>query len=205
MSTMSGSRDALLAAATEEFARHGPRGARIQDIVKRAGVNERMIYHHFGSKDGLYKAVLDTQWDAMAAAWAPALQEAATMPPGPGMRRALAGLFDVVAARPLLVSLAMHEAVAGWPTRSLPSIESLPSPVRGLYEKGQREGVFRKDCPFEVAYGVALGCLFSMPVMQPRLTSILKEDLDSGTPSPRLRDQIIEQIIDGMSGPVDRA
>lgn len=199
---MTGSRAALLAAATAEFAQHGPRGARIQAIVKRAGVNERMIYHHFGSKDGLYAAVLDTQWAELREAWEPALTEAYTMTPAIGLRRALSAMFDVVSVRPMLVGLAMHEAAAGWPTCPLPDLAALPTPMRTLYEKGQAEGVFRADCPFEVAYGVAMGCLFSMPVMQPRLVGLLKEDLVSGTPSVRLRDQIIEQIIDGMSGPI---
>jgi AcrR family transcriptional regulator len=162
-----------------------------------------MIYHHFGSKEGLYGAVLDAQWANMQAAWAPALAEAVTLEPAAGIRRALVGLFDTVATRPLLVGLAMHEALAGWPTRPLPTLDALPSPMRDLYERGQAEGVFRPDCPFEVAYGVAIGSLFSLPVMQPRLTEIFKADLETGAPSPQLRDQIIEQIIDGMSGPVN--
>ena len=51
-------RQVLLDAASEELARHGLRGARMHVIVERAGINERMIYHHFGSKVGLYEAVL---------------------------------------------------------------------------------------------------------------------------------------------------
>ncbi len=56
---MPDSRSALLVAAAEEFARRGLQGTRVQAIVKRAGVNERMIYHHFGNKEGLYRAVLE--------------------------------------------------------------------------------------------------------------------------------------------------
>ncbi len=48
----------ILAAATEEFAEKGQAGARIDDIVRASEVNVRMIYHHFGSKEGLYMAVL---------------------------------------------------------------------------------------------------------------------------------------------------
>src|SRR5258708_3822046 len=53
-----GTRERILAAAEEAFATHGLRGARVQEIVARAGVNERMLYHYFGDKDGLYLAVL---------------------------------------------------------------------------------------------------------------------------------------------------
>ena len=51
----------LLDAASVEFALSGLEGARMHAIVKRAGVNERMVYHHFGSKQGLYEAVLADQ------------------------------------------------------------------------------------------------------------------------------------------------
>lgn len=46
------SRPILLAAAAEQFAKYGSRGTRVQDIVNAAGINQRMIYHHFGSKEG---------------------------------------------------------------------------------------------------------------------------------------------------------
>ena len=54
-----GIRDALLAAATAEFARNGFAGARIGSICKQAGTTVRMVYHYFGSKSGLYIAVLE--------------------------------------------------------------------------------------------------------------------------------------------------
>jgi AcrR family transcriptional regulator len=48
----------ILDAAAEEFARHGPRGARTDDIAERTNSSKRMIYYYFGSKDALYEAVL---------------------------------------------------------------------------------------------------------------------------------------------------
>src|SRR5262245_20402677 len=42
--------EAILAAATTEFATHGFGGGRVDRIAARAGVNKRMIYHHFGHK-----------------------------------------------------------------------------------------------------------------------------------------------------------
>jgi len=55
----SGSRERLLVAAEEVFAEHGFDGARVEQIAARAGVNIRMLYHHFGSKEGLFEAVGD--------------------------------------------------------------------------------------------------------------------------------------------------
>ncbi len=46
-------------AARDEFAQHGFAGARVDRIVRKAASNPRMIYHYFGSKQGLYIAVLE--------------------------------------------------------------------------------------------------------------------------------------------------
>lgn len=57
----------ILQAAQREFAEHGPAGARVDQVAQRAGVNKRMIYHYFDSKDGLFHAVLSSVLaDAMA-------------------------------------------------------------------------------------------------------------------------------------------
>ncbi|MCC6984497.1 MAG: TetR family transcriptional regulator [Bauldia sp.] len=53
------SRERLLKAAREEFVLHGFAGARVDKIVRKAGSNPRMVYHYFGSKSGLYVAVLE--------------------------------------------------------------------------------------------------------------------------------------------------
>jgi TetR/AcrR family transcriptional regulator len=47
-----------LASATEVFVKKGFSGARVDEIARRAKANKAMIYYHFGSKEGLYKAVL---------------------------------------------------------------------------------------------------------------------------------------------------
>ncbi len=52
------SRDAILRAGTIAFSKSGYKGTTIDDIAELAGVNRRMIYHHFGSKNGLYDAVV---------------------------------------------------------------------------------------------------------------------------------------------------
>jgi AcrR family transcriptional regulator len=186
------SRAALLNAAAEEFARRGLDGARIRVIVKRAGVNERMIYHHFGSKARLYHAVLETHREIVCSAWEPVLDEARLMTPYAGMRAALAGYFDLLIARPAVVGVMLHEGLRGWCTR--PSLVSAVcvNALRELYTRGQDEGVFRVDCSFEVASLTAAGALFGVLGLTPH---VLACDARS------LRDQILAQLLDGMSGP----
>jgi len=52
-------RKRILEAATIEFASKGLGGARVDEIALRSRANKRMIYHYFGSKQGLYIAVLE--------------------------------------------------------------------------------------------------------------------------------------------------
>ena len=51
-------REKIIKAASRAFARNGYDGASIRTIVAAADVNQAAINYHFGSKDGLYRAVL---------------------------------------------------------------------------------------------------------------------------------------------------
>jgi TetR/AcrR family transcriptional regulator len=48
----------ILSAALKEFAAKGFAGARVDAIARRADINKRMLYHYFGDKEGLFRAVL---------------------------------------------------------------------------------------------------------------------------------------------------
>ncbi len=55
----------LLAAAFEEFQRHGLAGARVDRIAERAEANKRLIYVYFGDKEGLFDTVVARDVEAM--------------------------------------------------------------------------------------------------------------------------------------------
>lgn len=48
----------ILKAAFKEFAAKGFAGARVDGIALSASINKRMLYHYFGSKEGLFREVL---------------------------------------------------------------------------------------------------------------------------------------------------
>ena len=52
-------RDSILRAATRVFAKHGYDGGRVEQISKAARSYDRMIYYYFGSKEGLFIAVIE--------------------------------------------------------------------------------------------------------------------------------------------------
>jgi AcrR family transcriptional regulator len=73
-------RAALVAAARELFAERGFAGAGREEIVERAGVTRGAMYHHFGSKEELFRAVYEQIEEELTAA---VIQAAAAAGPDP--------------------------------------------------------------------------------------------------------------------------
>ena len=55
-------RDSILKAAIKVFAKHGFAGGRIEQISTAAKSYDRMIYYYFGSKEGLFIAVIEEMY-----------------------------------------------------------------------------------------------------------------------------------------------
>lgn len=55
-------RERILEAAVEVFARRGVHGARIADIAEAAGIAYGLVYHHFRNKDDILAAVFAERW-----------------------------------------------------------------------------------------------------------------------------------------------
>ncbi|WP_443889991.1 TetR/AcrR family transcriptional regulator [Mycobacterium intracellulare] len=63
----------IAAAARDEFAMHGWAGTTIRAVARRADVDPALVYHYFGSKEGLLDAATNPpqQWlDRVAEVWA---------------------------------------------------------------------------------------------------------------------------------------
>src|SRR5205809_169296 len=52
-------REEIIAAASALFARHGYRGTGLAEIAARVGITQAGVLYHFGSKDGLLRAVIE--------------------------------------------------------------------------------------------------------------------------------------------------
>ena len=55
-------RERILHAATEVFARRGFHGARVADIAELAGIAYGLVYHHFRNKDEILAAIFSEHW-----------------------------------------------------------------------------------------------------------------------------------------------
>ncbi|WP_051687139.1 TetR/AcrR family transcriptional regulator [Microbulbifer sp. HZ11] len=75
-------RELILAAAEEEFARHGFRGATIQRIAERAALPKSNVLYYFSNKQRLYIALFESiieRWNAMLASIRPEDDPAMTL------------------------------------------------------------------------------------------------------------------------------
>jgi AcrR family transcriptional regulator len=59
----SGTREAILDAATAAFTRHGYDGASIRQIARQAGVDPALVHHYFGTKEGLFTEAMHFPFD----------------------------------------------------------------------------------------------------------------------------------------------
>ena len=67
--TSARTQQALLRSARQVFAEYGYHGATIAEITRRAEVSTPVLYHHFGSKAGLYSAVMAEVTRLLAESW----------------------------------------------------------------------------------------------------------------------------------------
>ena len=157
-------RQSILEAAQALFAEKGYSGANVNEIVARAGTTKPMIYYHFGSKEGLFAAVLEEVYAGMRGI--EGSLQLAGLPVVEAMRRLVQVTFDYHAAHPdwvRLISVAnIHEAQH---IRASPTIASRNSAILGILRdllgRGVREKVFRDGVdPLHLHLLIASACFY---------------------------------------------
>jgi AcrR family transcriptional regulator len=136
----------ILAVATHEFADKGLSGARIDAIAAATRTSKRMIYYYFGSKDGLYLAVLEEAYRRMRAIESDLHLD--DLPPMEALNKLVAFTYDHHRDNEDFIRLVMNENIQrGDYLRQSRNIQQLNSQaiesVRTLYERGVAQGVFR--------------------------------------------------------------
>ena len=137
----------ILKAATEEFARFGLGGARVDRIAARAGANKRMLYYYFGNKDDLFLAVLEASYAAIRSAERELRLE--DLEPRAAMRRLVEFTWNYYLAHPefltLLNSENLHRARHVRRSRKIVAMHSpFAAMIKQVLERGARGGVFRR-------------------------------------------------------------
>jgi AcrR family transcriptional regulator len=140
-------RAAILEAATQEFARHGLGGARIDRIAERAKTNKRMLYYYFGLKEDLFLAVLERAYEHIRGEELEL--DLANLDPVAGVRRLIDFTWTYYLAHPefmtLLNSENLHRAQHLKRSRKIRAMHSpLVATLSELLARGEREGVFHR-------------------------------------------------------------
>ena len=154
----------ILEAATAEFAEFGLGGARVDRIAERAGVNKRLIYYYFGSKEDLFRAVLERAYEGIRSE--ERLLNMSEVDPIEAIRRLIAFTWNYYLAHPefltLLNSENLHRArhlkkSAGIATMNSPLVEMLAE----VLGRGHKAGIFRAGVdPVQLYISIAGLCYF---------------------------------------------
>lgn len=101
----------ILRAAIKLFAAKGYDGASVDEVVKAARVNKRMVYHYYGDKAGLYAAVLTQVYSSLAEVEADAFKGKPSF--FTALERIVRAYFNFLQTTPEFVSLLLWENLQG--------------------------------------------------------------------------------------------
>ena len=158
------SQQAILDAAREEFALLGLAGARVDSIAERAGLNKRLIYYYFSSKDDLFLAVLESAYANIREAEKEL--HLLDLPPADAVRRLMEFTWNYYLEHPEFITLLnsenLHQAVH---LKQSARIQEMNSPLVQLLadvlERGRQQGLFRDGVdPIQLYISIASICYF---------------------------------------------
>jgi AcrR family transcriptional regulator len=181
-------RSVLLAQAVGLFAARGYDGVTVDEIVEAAGVNKRMVYHYFGSKQEIYRAALgDVFGDLSVVEEKLIAASRKDGDPVTQMRSLVHGYFRFLESHPAFVRLLLWENLAEG--AHLGSVENRISKspvlrhVEGLLAGGERRRLFRSGLDARLVLTSLIGlCLIHF---SNRFTLSKSVGMDFGKPANR--------------------
>ncbi len=188
----------ILDVATREFAAKGLAGARIDEIAAATRTSKRMIYYYFGSKEGLYVAVLEEAYRRIRHIETDMHLE--DLEPETALRRLVAFTCDYQRSNPDFIRLVMNENMHhGEFLAQSRLIQQLNVPainlLRSVYERGVREGVFRCGLgPIDLHMSISALSVFNVSNRH-TFSLIFKHDFDDPAAIEARRDSIVEMIV----------
>ncbi len=133
-------REFILEAAEREFGLRGFAAARVDRIAARAGVNKQLLFHYFGSKEGLHAAATEAALERRP------LPRASSAQPSERLRQLIGTLQAVADECPALPTLALageeSPVAAG---RAAHWRASAVAAARQILDDAQRSGHVRDD------------------------------------------------------------
>ena len=176
------SREAILRAATKVFAKYGYEGGSVEKISRAAKSYDRMIYYYFGSKEGLFVAVLEGIYQRMDEAEAAMALDMAR--PVEALTEVIRFVLGYYRRNPDFVTLLNTENLhkGRHIAKSLRAREySSPAieVIRRVLESGQAQGLFRKDVSARDVYLLIAATGYFYMSNRHTLSAFLGEDLET--------------------------
>ena len=187
----------ILSVAGEEFASKGLAGSRVDEIAERTHTVKRMIYYYFGSKEGLYRAVLERAYDHIRTIESDL--DLDSLPPLAALRRLVQVTFDYHNKHPEFVRLVMNENIhKGAHIGHLASIKernrTVIATLRKLIERGTKAGDFRPDIdPIELHMSISALCFYNVSNRY-TFSTIFGRDMTSPKAASARREVVADMI-----------
>ncbi len=187
----------ILAAAESEFSDKGFFGARIDEIALAAGVNKRMIYEHFGSKDGIYKAVLTSVYSKLAEREEQYLVD--NLEPTLAIKNIVYVCFRFLEQTPSFVRMLMWENLNSGQSIDAEEVYRLKEPsinyIKEQIRRGKEQGVFKSEADeYQVAVSLQTFA-FSYFSNIHTMSAVFKRDMTSSSEILKRADFVSEILL----------
>lgn len=150
----------IIAAGRQVFGRKGFDGASLRDIAEEANVAHAMIRHHFGGKEGLWQAVIDTHAQSIAERHGPLFAEVGKTEPVALLQCFMRSFLEFSAENPDATRILMHESTTPGPRLDylIEKFSPLHRAIDPIFIEAQATGAlkpFTKDSflMFLIAFG----------------------------------------------------
>ncbi|MHB1194431.1 MAG: TetR/AcrR family transcriptional regulator [Longimicrobiales bacterium] len=182
-------RAALLAAGRAAFSRRGFDGSSVRDITREAGANLGAVTYHFGSKRGLYAAVLVEGITPLVDRVGHAA--VSTGSPLERLDAVVDVFFAYVAVNPDLPRLMMQEMAVGNvpPPELVALIRRNAGYVAGILTDGAKDGSIRAVHPMLGAVSIV-----SQPVFLNIMSPLLREVGGLDLTDPAVRTVVVRHV-----------
>ena len=191
-------REAILRGATEVFARDGFAGGRVEQISKAAQSHDRMIYYYFGSKQGLFTAVLEDVYRQFNAAESELALDAEQ--PVAALTTVIGFVWRYYQQHPEFITLLNTEnQLRGQHIAASPGMRDYSSPVLAITDQvlhsGVAQGVFRGDVSARDVYLMIAALGYFYLSNRFTLSSFLGEDLQAPAALAHWETFIIDAVL----------
>ena len=188
----------MVAAAIDEFAARGFKGASMDAIADRTHTTRALINYYFGSKEKLYIAVLEQVYAGIREA--EGRLDLDHLAPADAVRRIVAFTYNYYVEHEGFVRIVVAENQArGRYFRKSKAMRSLNRPIidrlARVIERGQAQGRFRKDVdPVEVHKSIAALGMFNV-TNQHTFGAIFQRDMGAKGDLAARRETVTEVIL----------